>query len=74
MSKYRVTTNLPNRPALKMDGAEVIDLNSAVYNWNANSIRVGGRVVGEKILSVRIDESDNSADLGGSSNDSIEIH
>ena len=66
-AKECVTTHLPNELALKMDGAEVSGLDSAVF-VNAKQKRVGGRVVCDKALAVRLRGTDNSADLGGSSN------
>lgn len=42
-AKECVTTHLPNEPALKMDGAEAIDLNSAVRAAIEKQARVGGR-------------------------------
>ena len=65
-AKKCVTTYLPNELALKMDGAQAGDLNTTV-DVNAMRRRVGGRGVCDEVSTVRSDETDTSADLGGSS-------
>jgi len=49
-----------------MDGAQAGDLNTTV-DVNAMRRRVGGRGVCDEVSTVRSDETDTSADLGGSS-------
>ena len=66
LSVEMVTTHLPNGLALKMDGAEASDLNSTLCA-NAKHGGVGGRGLGDEVEDVSPDETEASADLGGSS-------
>jgi hypothetical protein len=65
-AKECVTTHLPNGLALKMDGAEASDLYSTLC-VNAKHGGVGGRGLGDEVEDVSPDETEASADLGGSS-------